>query len=207
MEETSSGSMRLVGYIVFGIGAVVLVFMRGCVSLDRRSAHASSASYIKAQADFEDKWKDKKGDLDEQVKEMNEEISDLRVNGGQENRDRIQELRDKLADIQKEQRDLQKDQSKERADLTKGKWKRLKRQQRDKNLGVLSTEYFCQWFLIPAVLLMFGGLVVLAKWGSKAESMLSMVMIGVIVYSLFVGGEMWADSLLDSAQRFSARRF
>jgi len=216
MDETASGggTMRIVGFVVFGIGAVVLIFMRGCVSLERRAAHAATAKYLKAQADFEEEWKDKKEDLQKKSRELNEELSELRKKrfgaGKRDDADeidrRMKSLNEEVSKVEKELSTIRKDEAKEREELTSGSWKKLRNHRRETNLGVLSWEYICQWFLIPAALLMFVGLILLAKWGTRSESMLSLVMIGVIVYSLFVGGEMWADSLLDSAQRFGSRR-
>lgn len=221
MNATTGGSavMRTVGFICFGIGALVIVGMRGCVSLSRRGAHSAYAKYLKAQSDFRAKWEEERQDLEADQRRYSEQISELRDkmigrNGAKtpspDERKRLDEeiksLNEKLSEVRKKLSDIGKDEAKDKADLQTGKWRKLQRDATTSGFNVMTTEYFTQWFILPAAVVMFIGLILLAKFGTNAETLISLVIIGVIVYSLFVGGELWADSILDSGQRFGGRR-
>ena len=208
-EGSTNTPMRMTAMILIATGALVVVAMRGCRSLQKRAAASAYASYQKAQSDFRDKWQDKRTDLEERRRDLSERIQTIRDDGRKakktfrEINDSVKALSDELSEVSKDLRTIRADESKERAKLSSGEWRDLRKTYRTRVYGVSGWGYVQQWILLPGVGLLFVGLLMLAKFGTKTESLLAMVMLGVILYSLFVGGELWGDSPLDSAWMFS----
>lgn len=203
-----SGALRVTAMILIAVGALTVMIMRGCSSLQKRGAAADYSKYQQVQAEFRDKWQDKRNDLEKKSRDLTETMNERREadrkagKNFREIEDSLKVLREEQDKVNKQLRDIRNDEQKERDDLQAGDWKKLKQNSRRSVYAVAGWGYIRQWILIPSVCVFFLGLLLLAKAGTKTESMIALVMIGVVIYSLFVGGELWADSPLDSSWMF-----
>lgn len=198
--RSTGGVWRVIGYVLFGIGAATLMGVRGCGALQKRAGTASFAKYRLAQAEFQQKWDEEKADLQRKLRDYDDPIDQKpAANNDWQERNR------RRAEINKDLEKVRKDEREAREDKERGDWKDLKRNSQADALAALRWGYLRQWILIPGVAVLAIGLVLLAIFGNRQETWLSLMILGVLVYSLFVGGELWADSQFDNSSAFILR--
>lgn len=172
-------SAKKIGYICFAVGAVGLLLVRGSHSIQLTAMIADSVSYQEAQWEFNNEWNDK-------TESLQEELKKLRKDGGDQ--ERINGINEELAEIGQKKSEAQQK-------LVDGEWKEMQRSAQGTRYDFLTGWYLRQWFLVPSIICLAVGLLLVARTGESQESMISMVLLGVLVYSMVVGGAIWGDTL------------
>ena len=160
-----------VGKMVLAIGLTLVLLGRGADSIGNRGVSRARAKLRDAQGQFEDKWARKEARLDE--------VS---------------------PDYHKQSRELRADKGKERKRLQRDEWLDLKSNARSAKAANDMNGYWREWvFVIGSILLTLGAFTVAFR-GTGAERLACLVLIGIITFSIYIGGAAWIGSIINTAK-------
>lgn len=198
------GLTRKSGLACLLLGLVLAVGSRGCDGIAASSQGRDLGNYKLAQSELRDKYDDKRKEVEEEISELEEDIRNLR----DEQRDaddaaertkiseRISSKNEKMSELREKVSEFRSEETKERTKLERGDWRALKIAARDASAKNMSGRYWRQWAFVLGSLLLVVGLIVLGFIGEENERKVCLVMIGIITFSIYVGGVAWVDSLI-----------
>ncbi|MBX3452885.1 MAG: hypothetical protein KF777_25330, partial [Planctomycetaceae bacterium] len=166
-----------------------------------RSAQSATADYRATLAEHANSWKDKKAVLEDEIEDYREKLGltgrrranqDATRPNDEEQRKLWTTAMEKKQD---ELADLQRDEVKDRRKLERGKWKSLRDRAEGAEYRAASGGYWRQSGFILGTMLLTLGLLVLAFIGDPGERKVCLVLITIIVFSLFVAGKAWGESV------------
>ncbi|MCK4623687.1 MAG: hypothetical protein KAV00_00110 [Phycisphaerae bacterium] len=159
------------GKMVLAIGLTLVLLGRGADSIGNRGVSRAKAKLRGAKGQFEDKWARKMAQLDE---------------GG--------------SDYHKQSRELRDDKGKERKRLQRDEWLDLESDARNARAANDINGYWREWvFVIGSILLTLGAFAVAFR-GTGAERLACLVLIGIITFSIYIGGVAWIGSIINTAK-------
>jgi len=169
----------LAGRPMVAVGLVLVLLSKGCDAIGRRSVERADAMAQKAVEQFNDDVKAKELALQRESDEI--------TSRGEAKPDDQK----KLDDLHKRRTDLTASVAKDRTAKQNGEWRDLeiaaKSAGTDQKINGYRRELF---FVFAATVLSLGLLIV--SWGAEgAERWVTLMMLAIITFSLFVGGLAW----------------
>jgi ribosomal protein S27E len=160
------------------IGLILVLCSRGCDEIGRRSVDRAKMKITLAKDQFEDKWLATKADLEAQIADL--KTHDLKP-GEQKH----------LEDLQKDLADMPGLQEKERKKAEAGAWRTLDSNARSALTSYQIDGYWRQIFFVFASIVLASGLLVVGWSADGAERWISLVMLAIITFSVYIGGLAW----------------
>jgi len=207
------GLTRVSGILFMFAGLCLVVVSRGCDSTNSRSVSAASARYQLVQNEFEDSWDDKITPVMKKIEvlkeTMDEADEDLKKERDEDdpNRARIERLNANIEGYEDEIKDqteklatLKKDKIKARGEAALNDWRDYEIAVRDASSSNRLDGWWLAWMFLGGTLILLLGLLTLAAGGEPQEKLISLVMIAIITFSIYVGGAAWVDSLFSSVE-------
>jgi len=171
--------VRIAGWPVLLIGFLLVVWSRGCDSLNDRYSKKVAAEAISASRTFEQSHLRSRQlivNAQKKIREM-EEIAPAAQ------RD-LNRLTDEL-------NDLDEKYNREKAALEAGEWAKLKSIADNANAMSAVWAYYHELFFVFGALVLSVGLIAVGAAGDGAERWVCLVMLAIITFSIFVGGAAW----------------
>ena len=174
---------RWTGRPLVAVGLFMALFAKGCESINlQAAAHASAAAKAVVQQYDEDHEFKKQS--------LQNEIDDLRAREDAKPDERKADER-KREELRKQLRDFQADEAKDRRSKEMGEWHDLQTAARIAKRTSALNGYWHELFFLFAASVLVLGLLIVSCGAEGAERWVSLVMLAIIVYSLFVGGPGW----------------
>jgi hypothetical protein len=162
---------------------------RGCDAMGMRSVARANAQYAQAMVDFESEYGEK-------ITKLQAEIS-KKLNQKEGNKD--------TTNIQKDLDKAREDYNNARIDKNAGEWRPLREAMASaQNHNRMWTYWYQLIFLIGTVILT-GGVLTLAFTGEGIEKWFGLIVAVIIVFSIYIGGTAWIESIITSAQSADIR--
>ncbi len=200
INDRKRNSKRNAAFVCLMLGGAGLLIVRGWSSLNRAGVMASAVAYQEVETEFREKWQDKRTELEEENSQISLTMTKLRSSSDSRNTSSSQELSSlskRQANLREQISEIRLEESTERMKLMKGEWKDLKRESRMAGYRFIRLSYYRQWILVPALFVLAVGLMLLATNGTKSEAFLGLTLIGILAYSLLIGGAVWTDNSFD----------
>jgi len=158
------------------LGLLLVLGARGCDALGKRNVEGAKARELLAEKKFEDTWDEKRGKIEDRIKRL----SDAETS--------TEESSKELSKAREELSKLRDDQQKEKAALGRGAWRDLKIKARDAAAKNQISAYWRECtFILGTILLAFGLMIV--SWSAQgAERWISLIILAIITFSLYVVG-------------------
>jgi hypothetical protein len=182
------------------LGLVLVILSRGCDTLSSRGVTSSHAKVTQAQNDFQSKWDSQERKLERERQDVNQRMNDPKTT----DQDR-EGLRKQMTDITDRAKKVRDDKDKEETDLRTGAWASLISTARGAGAthDVWSFWFACA-FLLGTLLLVLGLLSMAFTATGTIERILSLGMIAIIVFSIYVGGVAWFTSVASDIKAVAA---
>jgi hypothetical protein len=169
----------LAGRPMVAIGLVLVLLSKGCDSISQRGVERADAVARRASEQFDEDVKGKELALQR-------DIDDITARGELKADDRA-----KIDDLKKRKAELAATAAKDRQARQAGEWRELESAARTAAVNHKINAYWREvFFVFAAVVLSLGLLIV--SWGAEgAERWITLMMLAIITFSLFVGGLAW----------------
>jgi len=190
LNGESSGPDLSMAKAVLGIGLVLVLFARGCDSIGQRAVAHANAKQQAARYALDDKYDDMI--IQQGIRKERRALRKKQAEATGKEADDIQKDVDSLD--RKEKKILEK-KEKEEKQLQWGKWRGLKIAARDAADKNEVWSYWREWIFLAGSLLLMGGCLMVGFKGGGAERWVSLVMVAVVTFSLYVAGAAWVSSL------------
>lgn len=169
----------LAGRPMVAIGLILVLLSKGCDAVSVRGVDRADAIAQKAEEQFEDDVKAKELAVQREIDEIT-----ARGEAKPDDQNRLQELN-------KKKTDLAASSAKDRKAKTAGEWRELKIAARTASTNHKINGYWRELFFVFASIVLSLGLLVVS-WGAEgAERWITLMMLAIITFSLFVGGLAW----------------
>jgi hypothetical protein len=161
------------------VGFILVLLARGCDGLARRSVDRATARVSVAQAQFDDTLDKQRLDLERKKAALEEKEEPTA-----EDTQRIQDLRNQL-------RDQEKLRQKALHAFEVGKLRDLKIAARDAEANFLMGGYWRELFFVFGAIVLSIGLLLVSAIARGAELWVTLLILAIITFSLFVYGTAW----------------
>ncbi len=178
---------NFVGKPLLFLGLFIVILGKGCDGLGLRYVARAQALHKQAIMDFENKWADEYTEIDKKIRVYNEKIREEKDFKKQD------DLRKKVREFQEDRSELQDEQNDERYEKETDEWKPLRINALNASNGYRMSFYWYKWIDILGTIVLLGGLILVAFTGQGGDRWISLVMIGIITFSLYVVGTGWID--------------
>jgi hypothetical protein len=173
----------LAGRPMVAIGLVLVLLSKGCDSVSLRNVDRAEAIAKNAREQFKEDAEAKKLALQREIDE---------INGRGETK---AEEQSRILDLNKRKTDLAASAAKEQKAKESGEWRDL-----DIAAGSAITNhtvngYWRELFFVFASVVLSLGLLIVSWGASGAERWVTLTMLAIITFSLFVGGQAWRPVL------------
>ncbi len=169
----------LAGRPMVAIGLVLVLLSKGCDSISQRGVDRADAIAKKAVEQFDDAVKTKE-------LEIQREIDEITARGEVK-----PDEQKKIDDLNKRRTDLATSAAKDRKAKEAGEWRELEIAARTAGMNHKINGYWRELFFVFAAIVLSLGLLVVS-WGAEgAERWITLMMLAIITFSLFVGGLAW----------------
>lgn len=213
------GLNRTAGILLMFCGLCLVVISRGCDSTGNRSVARAAAQYQLVQNRFEDTWDRKmlpvesalaeaRQNVEETEKELREERDKADPNQAtiEKLQTRVEDYEDDIETRTEELDKLKREQTKEFARAAREDWRNYEVALRDASSGQRMQGWWLAWLFLGGTLTLILGLLTLAATGEGHEKLISLLMIGIITFSLYVGGAAWIDTVFSSVDSQETRQ-
>ncbi len=161
------------------IGLVLVLLSKGCDSISHRGVERAEAIAHKPIEEFEDVVKAKESAIQREIDEISP-----RGEAKPDDQKKSDELKKRLTE-------LEASFAKERKAKEAGEWRDLEITARTAKTNHTINGYWRELFFVFAAIVLSLGLLVVS-WGAEgAERWITLMMLAVITFSLFVGGLAW----------------
>lgn len=160
----NSANLLRVGRVLLLGGLALAVLARGLETITVRGADRLRAKAALEPAEFDEAWADR---LESATKDLRE------------------------PDRGKQRKELAEKRDAERAELSETDWRDLKRDAEHAVDRGRIRIYWLEWTFLVGALALTTGLIAVASLGAGPERIICLVIIGVLTFSLFVGGTAW----------------
>jgi len=169
----------LAGRPMVAIGLVLVLLSKGCDSVSHRGVDRADGLAKRVVQEFDDAAKGKELDIQRQIDELATR-SEVKPDDQK-----------KIDDLRKSQTDLAAASAKARKAKESGDWRELDIAARTAVTNHKINGYWRELFFVFASIVLSLGLLVVS-WGAEgAERWITLMMLAIITFSLFVGGLAW----------------
>ncbi len=169
----------LAGRPMVAIGLVLVLLSKGCDSISLRGVERAEAISQKAVAQFDD-------DLKAKELAIQREIDDINARGEVKS-----DEQKKIDELHKRGTDLAASSAKERKAKETSEWRELDIAARTAKTYHKINGYWRELFFVFAAIVLSLGLLVVSWGADGAERWITLMMLAIITFSLFVGGLAW----------------
>ena len=175
---------RWTGRPMVAVGLLLVMLTKGCDAINMHNVPRAAVVAQTAVEQFEDDLQFKKQAIQNEIKGItgrdDGRTDDLKAD------DKI-----KVDDLRKELANFDTQAAKDRGGTESGEWHDLKVAARNAKRTFTINSYWHElFFVFAAIVLLFGLLIV--SWGTEGpERWVSLIMLAIITYSLFVSGLAW----------------
>jgi len=170
----------LAGRPMVAIGLVLVLLSKGCDTVSHRGVDRADAIAKKAIEQFDDAAKGKELVIQREIDEIT-----TRGEVKPEEQKKIDELKKRLSDFAASS-------AKERKAKVAGEWRELEFAAHTAGTDYKINSYWHELFFVFAAIVLSLGLLVVS-WGAEgAERWITLMMLAIITFSLFVGGLAWS---------------
>ncbi len=173
----------LAGRPMVAIGLVLVLLSKGCDSIGQRGVDRAEAMKLKAVEKFDDGVKAKEV-------EIQREIDEITARGDVKPDDQK-----KIDELNKRKAELDKAEAKNRRAKEAGDWRELEAVARSAKSDHKINGYWRELFFVFAAIVLSLGLLVVSWGADGAERWITLMMLAIITFSLFVGGMAWNPSM------------
>ena len=181
-SDTASDLSRvslLAGRPMVAIGLILVLLSKGCDSISRRGVDRAEAIAQRAEEQFNEEVKAKELDIQRQIDEI--------TPGGEVKPDDQK----KIGDLNKRKAELAVSSAKDRRAKEAGEWREGRLAARTASTNHKTNAYWRELFFVFAAIVLSLGLLVVS-WGAEgAERWVTLMMLAIITFSLFIGGLAW----------------
>ena len=174
-----SGCPVLRGRPLVAIGLVLVLLARGCDTLGKRSVDRAVAKATAARDQFNDEWQKARLELEDKIATLAEK-SEPKA----EDQKTLSELRTQL-------NDLPSQEAKARRKFEAGTWRELDIKARTAKANDQINGYWREMFFVLASMVLAIGLLMVSWTAEGAERWVSLIMLAIITFSLYIGGTAW----------------
>jgi hypothetical protein len=169
----------LAGRPMVAIGLVLVLLSKGCDSISQRGVERADAIAHRAAEQFEE-------DVNAKELEVQRQIDEIAA------RSEVKpDERTKIDDLKKRRSELAASAAKDRQARQAGEWRELESAARTAGLNHKINAYWRELFFVFAAIVLSLGLLIVS-WGAEgAERWITLMMLAIITFSLFVGGLAW----------------
>ena len=153
--------------------------MRGCDALGKRGADSAEAKAKLARAKFEDDWGRKRNDLQAKINKL-EKSKDPKPSDAET-----------LTDYRKQLADLANNQAEAKNTLEAGTWADLDSAAHTAGATNQINGWWREVFFVFASVVLSLGLLIVGWNADGPERWVSLIMLAIITFSLYIGGTAW----------------
>lgn len=157
------------------VGLLLTLFARGCDSVADKNVQRMAAIAAVVEAEWD-------ADYDQELVKRKQEIAALESRGGK--RAELAELNDSLDEFKQQQQDL-------RAELRADEWKQMSDAAQLAAHRYAIHSYWRQWLLFLGTAVLTFSLGAVAISDRTPDRWVAMMMLGIVLWSLLIGGEGW----------------
>lgn len=179
VTHEASRTTRAIAYLLIAIGFLGVLAAKGFESLTSRNVQRLEAIVALQQSEFEANWDEQRSSLEAERAQLRDNVNLTAVS-----RRRMDEIDSQLGQ-------LAINRANHRAELENGVWRERRQQARDAEQHEKIWAFWRQVGFLAATVVFCAGLLVMGLIGETAERSISLLIMGVIAYSLFVGGSAW----------------
>jgi hypothetical protein len=173
------GFSAVAGRPMLAVGLILVLLARGCDIVGKRGVDRAIARAHVAQTQFEDSWHKQRSEAERRIAILEEKETPT-----PEDAKEIQEKRKSLADLEKAQ------QKAARA-LTETTLYDLKMISRDAEANYQINSYWREMLFVFGAVVLALGLLMVSSIAQGAERWVSLMMLAIITFSLFIIGAAW----------------
>lgn len=171
--------LMVLGRLLFAGGLLVLLLAQGCGAIGQQNVLRMRSKTEQAKFDFEGKWYRQLGSLEHERDQIKAKLVVTTAD-----QQRLQTLEKQIAQMEKQK-------LAEQEELTSGKWRALEADHQQAELNQTMWSFWRKTAFVAASLVFAAGLLLNSATRDGAERWLSLVMLAILAYSLFVGGDAW----------------
>ncbi len=169
----------LAGRPMVAIGLVLVLLSKGCDSISQRGVERADAVARRATEQFDEDVKGKELALQR-------EIDDITARGEIKAEDRS-----KIDELKKRKSELAAATAKDRQARQAGEWRELESAARTAAMNHKINGYWREVFFVFAAIVLSLGLLIVSWGADGAERWITLMMLAIITFSVFVGGLAW----------------
>lgn len=174
----------MAGRPMMAVGLVLVLLSRGCDNISKRGVERANAKVKAAQEAFEDDWERQRLDLRDKIAAL-EEKKEPKA----EDQKTLSELKTQLTDLSTKQ-----EKAKKAAES--GSWRDLKTNARVAEANQRINGYWRELFFVFSSIVLALGLLSVSWTAQGAERWVSLIMLAIITFSIYIGGIAWASGVL-----------
>ena len=167
------------GRPMVAVGLVLVLLARGCDGIGKRGLERADMKVKAAKEEFDDGWQTTRLDLERQVAVI------------EESKEPKAEEQKKLADLKSQLSDLDTRQAKARKAKESGDWRAMELNARTAKANYQINGYWREMFFVFASIVLSVGLLTVSWTAQGAERWVSLIMLAIITFSIYVGGTAW----------------
>jgi hypothetical protein len=191
--------------LLLATGIVLAITARGCDGLGNRNVARLNAKYASATDRFEDEWEAKalviQGEI-LRLREVKKELLAPSDDGTPRSAEQLQANREESQKIDEEIKtntetlaDLDEEKAKAERALRDGKWRQMRIAAREVDRSNAMWAYWRELLFVFGSIVLTLGLLLTSLHGEGAERWVSLMMLAIITFSIYVGGVAWVSSL------------
>jgi hypothetical protein len=183
---------RWTGRPLVAIGLILVMLSKGCDAINQHSVVRATALAQAAVEQFDEDIQFRKQAVQSEIKGITGRDDAVMLAGQHDKTDDLKgDERKKVEELRKELTEIDTQAVKDRKSKEAGDWHDLRIAARNAKRTFAVNSYWHElFFVFSAIVLLLGLLIV--SWGAEgAERWISLVMLAIITYSLFVSGLAW----------------
>lgn len=173
-------SWLAIGRPMLMIGLAMALLARGCDAVGRRAVTRAESKLVLAKARVADDWQQQRRDVQKEIKEI-----ENKTNRTPADFDQVTSLNKRLTEIDENQR-------KAREAFEANELPQLEADARDASAVNQSNAFWREAFFVLASIVLAVGLLIVSWNAQGAERWISLVMLAIITFSLYVAGTAWS---------------
>jgi hypothetical protein len=164
------------GRPLVAVGLILVLFSRGCDVISQRNIARTAEKMASAVADFKETWEGKQLDIERAIK--------LERDKNEPDQKKLESLDNDLKETRKK-KDKAEEENQTRA------WRSLKIGAREADSAYRINGYWRELFFVFSTITLAMGLLVVSWTAEGAERWVTLIMLAIITFSVFIGGIAW----------------
>lgn len=173
---------RTIGQPLMLLGLVVVLLSKGCDTVGDRYVARLQAKHELAMSRYQDKFEQSRIYLEDKIQAIGD-------------KDELSERdSERLIDMTDQLEELSEKKLKEEQELKRGDWREMKNAARDADANNKAWAYWRAGVFVLGTIVLSVGLLAVGFNGEGAERWICLMMLGIIMFSVYVGGAAWLSA-------------